>query len=274
MRVLEKNTKAFTILELIVVLTIIGIVSAVAYPNFSSWNKERKVRSAVNKILSIVKNIQIQTQQGTFAYVQVKFTNTDKYLQVETKGMTMDTLASKINDGDDPWNQAFPDNVKSRCSLDEDYWDTDAADAGEIKNFVSKTNFSDITASMKANQEQADAVGGEEGDAVPVDMLGDDDGAGAQGDVGAVCFSRNGKFYEANAGLLSNSNKPYDFIYICRRVNEGEDCNVGYSDSDLDKELPPGTDDEGNTAEYLNAIKWSRFGNFAITKWSGSGWIE
>ena len=47
-----------------------------------------------------------------------------------------------------------------------------------------------------------------------------------------------------------------------------------YSDSDLDKELPPGTDDDGNTAEYLNAIKWSRFGNFAITKWSGSGWIE
>ena len=34
------------------------------------------------------------------------------------------------------------------------------------------------------------------------------------------------------------------------------------------------TDDDGNTAEYLNAIKWSRFGNFAITKWSGSGWIE
>ena len=100
MRAPEKNTKAFTILELIVVLTIVGIVSAVAYPNFSSWNKERKVRSAVNKILSIVKNIQIQTQQGTFAYVQVKFTNTDKYLQVETKGMTMDTLASKINNGD------------------------------------------------------------------------------------------------------------------------------------------------------------------------------
>ena len=34
---------------------------------------------------------------------------------------------------------------------------------------------------MKVNQEQADAVGGEEGDAVPVDMLGGDDGAGAQG---------------------------------------------------------------------------------------------
>ena len=56
-------------------------------------------------------------------------------------------------------------------------------------------------------------------------------------------------FYEANAGLLSNSNKPYDFIYICRRVNEGEDCNVGYSDSDLDKEQTPGTDDEGNTTQ-------------------------
>ena len=52
MQALVKNTKAFTILELIVVLTIIGIVSAVAYPNFSSWNKERKVRYAVNKISS------------------------------------------------------------------------------------------------------------------------------------------------------------------------------------------------------------------------------
>jgi len=274
MLALEKNTKAFTILELIVVLTIVGIVSAVAYPNFSSWNKERKVRSAVNKILSIVKNIQIQAQQGTFAYVQVKFTNTDKFLEVETKGMTMDTLATKINDGDDPWNQKFPENVESRCSLDGDYWDTDAADAGELKNFVSKINFSDVTVTMGLSQEQADAGGGEEGDAVPVDMLGGDD-AESQGDVGAVCFSRNGKFYEANSGLLSPSNLPYGFIYICRRVNEGEDCHVNYSETELDAEQNPETDDLGKTkAEYLNAIKWSRFGNFAITKWSGSGWIE
>ena len=49
----------------------------------------------------------------------------------------------------------------------------------------------------------------------------------------------------------------------------------GDNDADLDAEQNPDTDDQGNTiAEYLNAIKWSRFGNFAITKWSGSGWIE
>ena len=47
----------------------------------------------------------------------------------------MDTLASKINDGDDPWNQDFP--ITSRCSLDTDYWDTDTADAdASIRNFV------------------------------------------------------------------------------------------------------------------------------------------
>jgi len=39
-----KNIKGFNLLELIVVLTIVGVISAVAYPNFSSWNKERKVR--------------------------------------------------------------------------------------------------------------------------------------------------------------------------------------------------------------------------------------
>ena len=98
MQVLEKNIKGFTILELLVVLAIVGVISAVAYPNFSSWNKEREVRSAVTKISSLIRNIHAQTEKGTFAYVQVKFTNTDKSLTVETKGMTMDTLATKMND--------------------------------------------------------------------------------------------------------------------------------------------------------------------------------
>ena len=57
-------------------------MSAVAYPNFSSWTKERKVRQASERIQSLMKNILIQTERATFAYVQVLFENNDFNLVV------------------------------------------------------------------------------------------------------------------------------------------------------------------------------------------------
>ena len=132
----EKNNKGFNILELLVVLAIVGVISAVAYPNFSSWTKERKVRQASERIQSLMKNILIQTERGTFAYVQVLFENNDSNLIVTSKGMTMQTLATKINDANDDWND--PNKVEDRCNTTStNYWDTDLdATSDEIKNAV------------------------------------------------------------------------------------------------------------------------------------------
>ena len=105
----EKNIKGFNLLELIVVMVIVGIVSAVAYPNFSDWRKE--VRQGAAKIQSLIK-IFIPKQRGTFTFVQVLINPTDTHIFVG-QGMTMQTLASKINNGSDVWND--PNDENPRC---------------------------------------------------------------------------------------------------------------------------------------------------------------
>ena len=266
MQVPEKNIKGFNLLELIVVIVIVGILSATAYPNFQSWSKERQVRLAVTKIQSIIKNIHVQTERGTFGYVQVRFTNSGDNLTVTTKGMTMDTLATKINDGDDPWNQPFPENVTSRCSLDTGYWDTDTADAdASIKNFVTSVSFADVTTTFIEGGGTG-GTGADDGDTAMA-MVGSSDSSGTG--TGAVCFSRGGKYYEANGPLLSDADLPRGFIYICRRNSSGYTCPVTFGTDENEKEVP-----SPKSVKYLNAIEWSRFGNFSKSGWNGTAWFN
>jgi len=262
MQVPEKNIKGFNLLELIVVIVIVGILSATAYPNFQSWSKEREVRLAVTKIQSIIKNIHVQTERGTFGYVQVRFTNSGDNLTVTTKGMTMDTLATKINNGTDPWNN----NISSRCSLSGDYWDTDTADPdASIRNFVTTQNFDDVSTNF-IGAGGTGGTGGDDGDTAMA-MVGAPEGDGAG--TGAICFSRGGKYYEAAGELLSAADLPYGFIYICRRLETGYTCPVTYGGDENTKEDP-----SPSTIKYINAVEWSRFGNFSKSQWNGTNWFN
>ena len=44
---LISNKKGFTILELLVVLAVMGVFTAIAYPNISSWITDREVKKEV-----------------------------------------------------------------------------------------------------------------------------------------------------------------------------------------------------------------------------------
>ena len=57
MQLQEKNNKGFTILEVVVVLLIVGIISALAYPGISNCAKDREVSSAAIKIKNLYTNI-------------------------------------------------------------------------------------------------------------------------------------------------------------------------------------------------------------------------
>ena len=165
----EKNIKGFSILELLVVLALVAIISGAAYPNFSEWNKERVVRSDVDKIAALIKNTYTQTERGALAYVQIYFNQTSDGLFVEGRGLTMSTLATKINDGSDDWNDT--DKIGERCdpgvgvtaTSENANWDTHKADApAEISNLVYDITVTDVkngTAQSREDKEFSPRAG-------------------------------------------------------------------------------------------------------------------
>ncbi len=159
MQVQEKNIKGFNLIELLVVIAIISVISAAAYPNFSSWKKEREVRGAAIKIKSLFTNINSQVQRGLYGFVQVEVTalETDGEVEVISKGMKLSKLASKINDSDDAWNTG----ETSRCALDQD-WDDEGDKSNKLE--VNYLKFDDIAVNFEDNS-------------------------------GTVCFSKDGTWY-------------------------------------------------------------------------------
>jgi len=159
MQVLEKNIKGFNLIELLVVIAIISVISAAAYPNFSSWKKAREVRGAAIKIKSLFTNINSQVQRGLYGFVQVevKASTTGDKVEVISKGMKLSKLASKINDSDDAWNTG----ETSRCASDQD-WDDEGDKSNKLE--VNYLKFDDIAVNFEDNS-------------------------------GTVCFSKDGTWY-------------------------------------------------------------------------------
>ena len=192
MQALEKNIKGFNLLEVLIVIVIIGFVSAVAYPNLSSWSKERKARGAAIKIKSLMEKINAQVQRGNYAFVQVFFNAGTTSVEVKSRGMKISTLNSKINDGGNVWNA----DATSRCNIISDtYWDDDPDEV-------------DIMEVQKIELEE-----------VMVNFEG----------TSAICFSKNAKWFSGAGTFVTGAGDDIaidERIFVCLRLSGINTCRV------------------------------------------------
>jgi prepilin-type N-terminal cleavage/methylation domain-containing protein len=241
MRVQDEKIKGFNVLELIIVIAIIGVLSAVAYPNFSEWRKDRETRSAVVKIKSLIEGINAQVQRGQYAFVQVDVEEDkeDDGLIVTSKGMKPKTLATLLNNGESGWWV----RPNERCNIvDEAYWDEDPdPDRNQIIDL----------------------------DKIEVRQIVLDNVATTWRDkVGAVCFGKNDQWYSGNGELVSSSGDDVivdSYLFICNRSNTRSQCDIDNV-----------TGEPTTEHDHLYVIEWSRFGNIKLEKWNkrDAEWIE
>ena len=233
----DQDIKGFTILELLVVIAIIAIISAVAFPSFSKWSSERKVRTATEKVASMISNIATQTQRGNLAYSQLMVLAVPQQSSIfVTKGMGDKNFKDKLEKG------------QINCPVSPTgYWD----DFGKPTKNIQGLNFSEYYEFFNPE----DKVIGESKIAVHFTL------------PSAICFGKGGNYYKATNALSKGSNininvegsATPNYIVICTYENAKKNGN----------KCPT----KGKALEkpaYL--VKWSRFGNVSKFKWNGSDW--
>ena len=109
-----KKIKGFTILEVVIVLAIVGVVSAIGIPKFNSWNKDRIVKGEAERVRDIVVSINSQVQRGLYGFGQFEVSVSEGIVSFSTNGMLMGNIATKVLD---------KDNLCRTGDKGLDYWD-------------------------------------------------------------------------------------------------------------------------------------------------------
>ena len=181
-----------------------------AYPNFTSWTKDRELRKVSEKVANMLASISTQAQRGSLPFVQLYVKPSDTGgVKFITKGQSAEQYNSNLNE-----------RITPSCST---------------------------ATSGKFDQNEFDTYESTE-IAVQFD------------NVGTVCFSQNGTYYQTGGKINDNLNLKVEgkvtknYLIICSKVNAaetGDKCALTEKDG-LEKPA--------------HLVKWSRFGNISKFK--------
>ena len=198
MRAQDEKIKGFNLVELLVVVVLIGIVSGLAYPNFSKWRTDREVRDAVFRIKSLIEGINAQVQRGQYVFVQVKVEdggNANPGLIITSKGMSPAEFAPLLNNNESDWWTDIP----NRCNIeDPDYWTHDPELDGNDTIEVRTLDLENVSTAWT-------------------------------GGIGAVCFGKNERWFNGHSNLVSGTGENAvvdNFLFICDRRGDDSTCNI------------------------------------------------
>ena len=65
------KSKGFTIIELLVVLAVMGVFTAIAYPNIMSWITDREVKKEVYETVTFIKERKAEVTSGKYGMTQI-----------------------------------------------------------------------------------------------------------------------------------------------------------------------------------------------------------
>jgi|TARA_B110000971_G_C20003810_1_gene498145 prepilin-type N-terminal cleavage/methylation domain-containing protein len=98
----NKNFDAFSLIELIVVVVLIGIVSGIGLPSIAAWNNERETQSDATRLSTFFNSAYNASQQGTFEYLLIEINPTTQTisatgsLPINNQLLTNDTRADFV----------------------------------------------------------------------------------------------------------------------------------------------------------------------------------
>ena len=247
MQMQQKKIKGFTILELMVVVIIIGLISAIGFLPFQSWRSDRLARAGAVSVSGVIQDIYSQVQRGHYSFSMFRVHSVTKNNEtnwfISSYGMETENFTTLVRNKYKGTTLAEFHVFEKRCKTDllfdsVNMWD----DQGYPISSGDKASKKLTVSSYEIDDKLSIGVSG-------VDKLTE----------GTVCFSKDGSYYAAGGMFLSGT------------FGGGGDSAIVGGEPSIREEMyvctaESGADSCSSSSENFYSITWSRFGNIDMQK--------